>query len=826
MSFMLDHWRGTSPSSSSWCPSDVNAVEIEDEEPPFSRSVSASAGATSTGGDRQGIVFVAVGKEIKDGKSVLGWALRNVKPLRKVVLTHVHCPDKLIPMGLGGWFPAEKLNKEQLSAYRLTEWKKMEKTLDEYMLVCKVAKVQAEKLVIEMDDIAKGLMELISQTGITQLVMGAASDKKYSKKMKAPKSKIATAIQRDAPNSCRIWFICKSYLVCTREPGVQSAVMPQTTTSNISPSSSISSNQSLASSSRSSSQSGMAANPLHQFFRQKLRSHAGMHRAEASNSQVEGASRSSYSSHPPSWSGGDETASKIDASSVQEESESGSMANIIPAALEFVDGTQLSSAQDQQDLTWKWNNDLFDRLHEAITEAEKSKDEAYEESLKRRTAERDLLQANRKARDLEMNCAEEVKLRKQIEEELAREKMETRTLKEKLVEMIKELDLVSEQNLRLEMQVKESDCVISELKEKLTATGNVVNALQIAQDIAHPGTEELHLAGEDMKPQETMPNSSEFSVTELEQATCNFDSALKIGEGGHGSVYLGFLRHTLVAIKVFHAESPQFPSAFHQEVGIHTNIRHPNLVTLIGVCLEAYALIYEFLPGGSLEDRLSCKDNAPPLSWQKRIQISADICSALIFLHSYRPQSVVHGDLKPANILFDANLEVKLSDFGVSRLLSQSSNSTMYRYTDPKGTFLYTDPEFVLTGELTTRSDTYSFGIILLRLLTGKSPLGVVREVREALEKGRLQNILDPLAGNWSLVQAQQIARLGLSCCEMTRKNRPDLVRGVWSVLGPLKTALLGSSLGLSGEDGSYFPPYLTSPILQDIMKTHHSAAE
>ena len=214
-------------------------------------------------------------------------------------------------------------------------------------------------------------------------------------------------------------------------------------------------------------------------------------------------------------------------------------------------------------------------------------------------------------------------------------------------------------------------------------------------------------------------------------------------------------------------------------------MRHPNLVTLIGACPEAWTLIYEYLPNGSLEDRLSCRDNSPPLSWQTRIRIATELCSVLIFLQSSKPHGIVHGDLKPANILLDANFVTKLSDFGICRLLSD--NTTVCCRTDPKGTFAYMDPEFLATGELTPKADVYSFGVIVLRLLTGKQALGITKEVQYALDNGNLKNLLDPLAGDWPVVQAEQLANLALRCCEMNRKNRPDLSTDVWRVLEPMR---------------------------------------
>lgn len=250
-----------------------------------------------------------------------------------------------------------------------------------------------------------------------------------------------------------------------------------------------------------------------------------------------------------------------------------------------------------------------------------------------------------------------------------------------------------------------------------------------------------------------------------------------------------------------------------------SKLRHPNIVTLIGACPEVWALIYEYLPNGSLEDRLNCKNNTPPLSWKTRILIAAELCSALTFLHSCRPQGIIHGDLKPANILLDANFVSKLSDFGICRQLHKDgfseNNTTLCCRTDPKGTFIYIDPEFLATGELTSKSDVYSFGIILLRLLTGKPALGIIKEVQYALDKGNLKDLLDPTAGDWPFVQAKQLAHLALSCSDTNRRSRPDLASEVWRVLEAMKVSCGATSLGIGSEERSHIPAYFVCPIFQ-----------
>ncbi|CAN6190791.1 unnamed protein product [Urochloa humidicola] len=321
----------------------------------------------------------------------------------------------------------------------------------------------------------------------------------------------------------------------------------------------------------------------------------------------------------------------------------------------------------------------------------------------------------------------------------------------------------------------------------------------------------------------------EFSSSELERATENFNSSLKIGEGGFGCVYRGILRNMTVAIKVLKPDSLHGQSQFEQEVAILSRVRHPHLVTLLGACLESSTLVYEFLPNGSLEDFLMCEEKRRTLPWQARIRIIAEICSALTFLHKNKPHPVVHGDLKPTNILLDVNLVTKLSDFGISRHLIQSStnNTIMYRTMHPMGTLQYMDPEFFATGELTCQSDVYSFGIVVLRLLTGKPPDGIKKIVEDAMEKGNLNSVVDTLAGEWPDVHVQQLAYLAINCMELSRRCRPDLSGEVWGVVEALKDdAALSSASSSRPLDEICIPSYFICPISQDVMNDPHVAAD
>ncbi|KAJ3689330.1 hypothetical protein LUZ61_018494 [Rhynchospora tenuis] len=385
--------------------------------------------------------------------------------------------------------------------------------------------------------------------------------------------------------------------------------------------------------------------------------------------------------------------------------------------------------------------DLYKRLMEVMEEAEKLKREAYEQSSRHSKAELDLVQANRLLKSMQNMLNAEMQKKADIEDRFAKQCNEFEKHKELLLTL-------------LERTVQERDAT-----------------LIVAQEFNQQGSCSCH----------NLINCTEFTYLEIKEATRNFDQSHKIGEGGFGLVYKGFLRHTTVAIKILNRDSIQGDPQFYQEIEILSRIHHPHLVTLIGACLEARALVYEYLPLGSLDNHLTYKDCNRSFPWQMRLRVAQEICSALIFLHSLH---VVHGDLKPENVLLDSSFTVKLSDLGICRKVSiTNTTTTPYHLTEqPKGTFPYMDPEFLASGELTPQYDVFSFGIVLLQLVTGKEAKRLKNDVEEAMEKGKIEKMFDQSAG-WPVAQAIDTIQTGLWCSNPSRRKRPDLAKDVWACL-------------------------------------------
>ncbi|CAK7356892.1 unnamed protein product [Dovyalis caffra] len=284
-----------------------------------------------------------------------------------------------------------------------------------------------------------------------------------------------------------------------------------------------------------------------------------------------------------------------------------------------------------------------------------------------------------------------------------------------------------------------------------------------------------------------------YTIEEIEVATNYFESSNKIGEGGYGPVYKATLDHTPVAIKVLRPDLSQGQRQFHNEVQVLSNMRHPHMVILLGACPEYGCLVYEHMEKGSLEDCLFRKGNTPPIPWRKRFSIASEIATGLLFLHETKPEPLVHRDLKPANILLDRNYVSKISDVGLARLVppALADSITQYCLTEAAGTFCYIDPEYQQTGLLGVKSDLYSLGIILLQLITAKNPMGLSHQVEQAIEKGTFSDILDPTQTDWLVEEALSLAKLALKCCELRKKDRPDLASVVLPELNRLKHLVL-----------------------------------
>lgn len=216
--------------------------------------------------------------------------------------------------------------------------------------------------------------------------------------------------------------------------------------------------------------------------------------------------------------------------------------------------------------------------------------------------------------------------------------------------------------------------------------------------------------------------ASSFKFGVLANATKNFSETNFIGEGGFGKVYKGRLETgQIVAIKQLNLDGLQGNQEFIVEVLMLSLFHHPNLVTLIGYCTDGNqrVLVYEYMPMGSLEDHLfDLEPGEPPLDWNTRMKIAIGAARGLQYLHCKANPPVIYRDFKSANILLDNEFNPKLSDFGLAKLGPVGDNTHVS--TRVMGTYGYCAPEYAMSGKLTLKSDIYSFGVVLLELITGR----------------------------------------------------------------------------------------------------------
>lgn len=317
-----------------------------------------------------------------------------------------------------------------------------------------------------------------------------------------------------------------------------------------------------------------------------------------------------------------------------------------------------------------------------------------------------------------------------------------------------------------------------------------------------------------------------YTREEIEYATDFFSDDKKIGEGGYGKVYRCTLDHTPVAIKVFRSEVPEKKNEFLREVEILSQLRHPHLVLLLAACPEIGCLVYEYMENGSLEERLFCRKDTPPLPWVVRFQIAVEVASGLAFLHSSKPEPIVHCDLKPGNILLDRNYVSKIGDVGLAQLLPDVVPDSVTQYGDSvlSGTLHYMDPEYQRTGIIRPKSDVYAFGVIILQLLTARHPKGLIFAVENAIRSGCFGDILDKSVSGWPLTESEELASIALKCLNLRCRDRPDLEYEVLPMLKKLQ-ATAYSSFQLQ-QDDFIAPSHYFCPILQEIMDDPYIAAD
>ncbi|XP_050269705.1 LEAF RUST 10 DISEASE-RESISTANCE LOCUS RECEPTOR-LIKE PROTEIN KINASE-like 1.4 isoform X7 [Quercus robur] len=278
-----------------------------------------------------------------------------------------------------------------------------------------------------------------------------------------------------------------------------------------------------------------------------------------------------------------------------------------------------------------------------------------------------------------------------------------------------------------------------------------------------------------------------FSYDELEEATNNFDTSRELGDGGFGTVYYGKLHDgRVVAVKRLYENNLKRVEQFMNEVEILTKIRHKNLVTLYGCTSkrsQELLLVYEYIPNGTVADHLhGNRSKSGLLTWPVRLSIAIESAEALAYLHV---SDVIHRDVKTNNILLDEKFQVKVADFGLSRLFP---TDVTHVSTAPQGTPGYVDPEYFQCYQLTQKSDVYSFGVVLMELISSlpavdmnrhRQDINLVNMAVNKTQNNALHELVDPLLGfekDYTVKKmTTSVAELAFRCLEKERDMRPSM---------------------------------------------------
>lgn len=317
-------------------------------------------------------------------------------------------------------------------------------------------------------------------------------------------------------------------------------------------------------------------------------------------------------------------------------------------------------------------------------------------------------------------------------------------------------------------------------------------------------------------------NTPSFTYKEINHATNGFSDQYKVGQGSFGEVYKGRLKNSQCAIKrLFSGTGADQESQSHLKTELKTLIRyrHENIVALYGYTLEGsdVCLVYQFMPNGSLEDRLSCKCGTRALTWGERLMIVRGASCGLQYLHTLGTAPLIHGDIKSANILLDKHLEAKISDLGMAKHAQKGSTTGALTHITKQqmGTKEYTSkaylpPEAQRGSQMSIKGDVFSFGVVMFEVCTGEQAYDEKREggdakyleryVNEYLEDSQAsyEDLCDQKGGGCLSSVYNKLFMIALQCTQKKKKDRPDMVK-VYLGLEELETQF--TELAFSAQD-------------------------
>ncbi|XP_016501704.1 cysteine-rich receptor-like protein kinase 2 [Nicotiana tabacum] len=289
-------------------------------------------------------------------------------------------------------------------------------------------------------------------------------------------------------------------------------------------------------------------------------------------------------------------------------------------------------------------------------------------------------------------------------------------------------------------------------------------------------------------------SSLNFKYSTLDKATGSFDEANKLGQGGFGTVYKGVLQDGReIAVKRLFFNNKHRAADFYNEVNIISSVEHKNLVRLLGCSCSGpeSLLVYEFLPNQSLDRYIFDSNKGKALNWEKRFEIIIGTAEGLVYLHENTKNRIIHRDIKASNILLDSRLRAKIADFGLARTFQEDKSHIS---TAIAGTLGYMAPEYLAHGQLTEKVDVYSFGVLLLEIVTGRQNNrsknaeytdSLVSIAWEHFQRGRTEELFDPnlMLHNYHTINVKnevlRVLHVGLLCTQEIAMLRPYMSKAL-----------------------------------------------
>ncbi|XP_016442768.2 putative U-box domain-containing protein 50 isoform X1 [Nicotiana tabacum] len=736
-------------------------------------------------------VYVAINSNLHDGFLTLQWALKrwSSQSITIVILYAVNniCKDYVItPMGK---LPAGSVNEEILKDLEKFEEAKNQKILWRYKVFCGNVKVEAIKIEGYDESIQEIMVDLITGLRITKLVMSLTFMKSSSWKSRSAISG-SFFVHRQKPEFCELFIICGGKLVFLREGNNEGLIEDD--------------QGEMVANSRSKRQS----------FRDLVVKMFPENSAKMKNQCDSSASNGSFDQWEKYKEEIENYMSQILSSNAEEIDDFVANESLQKSNTELVMADNMTVQEKRKALKIK-----FLEIKQTI---QLSREEAKGHVRGHAKAQWATTLCTRRAEEID-GC---------INDEIARKadlKRELDATKEELSELHTEVEITTSRlNSILELQRELSNKLqlssvarsraevkVEKVVKQRTDTLQEIDEYRKQRDVLRRRIEfcrEKDAIGNATMLMKPSFEYKEFTAAEIRAATDGFSDRMRLKSGGDWTdVYKARLNHTSVAIKLYSSGDVDSADAFRAKVKLFSHMRHPHILAMIGFCSELRCIVFEYMHNGCLRDILfsgkrSSKRRNKCLNWKARICIAADVCTGLCFVHRAKPRPVAHGNLNPSKILLDRNNVAKIHGFKTP----------------------------LSSDKLDIRSDIRAYGNLVLQILTGRNWAGLVEEAI-MMDQTKLIEVLDPMAGEWPLDIAVELGRIGIKCLsihEDKELNMTSLAREVEKVkkladeIVANGECVVANERNQDDEDSAEFPNFFLCPILQEVMKNPHVAAD